>query len=238
MTECRDRCLLLWMHRRPSHQVFVLLSDIQATSVSRTSWLDLSTDPWLWESLGFPCTSFIPGHVSVKFCIILFANSRPLTLCSTNGAPNIQKMSISWQANSSAVCGIFMKSELVVVISFSSHNTTFASCHIFTCHNALRFFKNNQNTKFRVVAVALMPQGVVVFFPVNERFRSLSLTNIVQIDFKPSSCVFYRKEAASFLLQKKSHGILEFGHEKDNTVIPRLTKIIRSGITFVSRNLR
>jgi len=55
-------------------------------------------------------------------------------------------------------------SELVVVISFNSHDTTFASWHIFTCHNALRLFKNNHNTKFRVVAVSLMPQRVVVFF--------------------------------------------------------------------------
>jgi hypothetical protein len=41
---------------------------------------------------------------------------------------------------------------------------------------------------------------------------------ILQIDFKPSYCVFYRKEIVSFLLQKKiSHGILEFRHEKNNT---------------------
>jgi hypothetical protein len=32
--------------------------------MSRTYWLDLSTDPWLWECLGFPYTSFIPGHIS------------------------------------------------------------------------------------------------------------------------------------------------------------------------------
>ena len=48
--------------------------------------------------------------------------------------------------------------ELVVVISVNSHDTTFASWHIFTCHNALRLFKNSHNTKFRVVAVSLMPQ--------------------------------------------------------------------------------
>ena len=66
--------------------------------------------------------------------------------------------------------------ELVVVISFNSHNTTFASWHIFTCHNALQLLKNSHNTKFRVVAVSLMPQHVVVFFPLNESFRSLSLT--------------------------------------------------------------
>ena len=39
-----------------------------------------------WECLGFPCTNFIPGHISAKFCVILFANSRPLSLCSMNGA--------------------------------------------------------------------------------------------------------------------------------------------------------
>ena len=68
-----------------------------------------------------------------------------------------------------------MKSELVVVISFDSHNTTFASWHIFTCHNALRLFKNSHNTKFRVVAVSVMPQRVVVVFSSHERFRSLGL---------------------------------------------------------------
>ena len=69
-------------------------------------------------------------------------------------------------------------SELVVVISFDSHNTTFASWHIFTCHNALRLFKNSHNTKFRVVAVSVMPQPVVVFFffSLSEHFRSLGLT--------------------------------------------------------------
>ena len=71
-----------------------------------------------------------------------------------------------------------MKFEIVVVTSFNSHDTTFASWHIFTCHNALRLFKNSHNTKFRVVAVSLMPHRVVVFFPLNERFRSLSLTYI------------------------------------------------------------
>jgi len=46
----------------------------------------------------------------------------------------------------------------------NSHNMTFASCHIFTCHNMLQLFKNSHNTKFRVVAVSLMPQRVVVVF--------------------------------------------------------------------------
>jgi hypothetical protein len=52
----------------------------------------------------------------------------------------------------------------VVVISFNSHDTTFASWHIFTCHNALWLFKNSHNTKFRDVAVSVMPQRVVVIF--------------------------------------------------------------------------
>jgi hypothetical protein len=46
-----------------------------------------------------------------------------------------------------------MTTKLVVFISFSSHNTTFASRHIFTNHDALW-----------------------LFCPLNERFRSLSLT--------------------------------------------------------------
>jgi hypothetical protein len=70
-------------------------------------------------------------------------------------------------------CGIFMKSELDVVISFNSHNTTFASWHIFTCHNALRLFKNGHKTKFCVVAVSVMPQRVVVVF-----FRSMSVFDL------------------------------------------------------------
>jgi len=72
------------------------------------------------------------------------------------------------KGNDTTPCGIFMMSELLVVISFNSHDTTFASWHIFTCHNVLRLFKNSHNTQFRVVAVSLMPQRVVVFFPLNE----------------------------------------------------------------------
>jgi hypothetical protein len=58
-------------------------------------------------------------------------------------------------------CGIFMRSELVVM-SFNSHDMTFASWRIFTCHNVLWLFKNSHNTKFHVVAVSLRPQYVVV----------------------------------------------------------------------------
>jgi hypothetical protein len=60
--------------------------------------------------------------------------------------------------------GVFVKSELVVVISFNSHDTTFASWHIFTYHNALRLFRNSHNTKFRFFLVSQMPQRVAVVF--------------------------------------------------------------------------
>ena len=70
-----------------------------------------------------------------------------------------------------------MKSELVVVISFDSHNTTFASWHIFACHNALRLFKNSHNMKFRVVAVSLLPQRAVFFFSAQWAF-SITQLNI------------------------------------------------------------
>ena len=69
MTECWAWFFLLCLNRSRSDQVFVLLSDIQATSMSRKSWLDLSTDLWLWECLGFPCTSFIPSQISAKFLL-------------------------------------------------------------------------------------------------------------------------------------------------------------------------
>jgi hypothetical protein len=63
-----------------------------------------------------------------------------------------------------------MESELAVVISFNSHNTTFASWCIFTCHNALRLFENSHNTKFRFVDVSVMPQRVVVVFSAQRAF--------------------------------------------------------------------
>ena len=63
-----------------------------------------------------------------------------------------------------AVFTVTFTSELTVVISFDGHDMTFASWHIFTCHDALRLFKNGHDTKFRDVAVSLMPQRVVVVF--------------------------------------------------------------------------
>jgi len=62
-------------------------------------------------------------------------------------------------------------------IPFNSHDTTFASWHIFKCHNSW-LFENSHITTFRVMVVSLMPQRVVVFFPPSARFRSLSVTLI------------------------------------------------------------
>ena len=55
-------------------------------------------------------------------------------------------------------------------IPFKSHDTTFASWHIFKCHNALWLFENSHNTTFRVMAVSLMPQRVVVVFSAHWAF--------------------------------------------------------------------
>jgi hypothetical protein len=49
------------------------------------------------------------------------------------------------------------------------------SWHIFTCHNAFRLFKNSHNTKTQVVAVSLMPQGVVVVFSAQWAFSIFEL---------------------------------------------------------------
>jgi hypothetical protein len=70
-------------------------------------------------------------------------------------------------------------SDLIVVISFNSHDTAFASWHIFTCHNVLRLFKNSHNTKFRVVAVSLMPQRVVVVFSAHWAFSIFGLNTYI-----------------------------------------------------------
>ena len=47
---------------------------------------------------------------------------------------------------------------------------TYASWHIFKCHNALWLFENSHNTTFRVMAVSLMPQRVVVVFSAHWAF--------------------------------------------------------------------
>jgi hypothetical protein len=49
-------------------------------------------------------------------------------------------------------------------IPFISQDTTFASWHIFKCHNGLWLFENSHNTTFLFMAVSLMPLRVVVFF--------------------------------------------------------------------------
>jgi hypothetical protein len=65
-------------------------------------------------------------------------------------------------------------------IPFNSHDTSFASWHIFKCHDTLWLFENSHNPTFRDMAVSLMPQSFVVFFPPNEYFRSLSVTYTIR----------------------------------------------------------
>jgi len=62
-------------------------------------------------------------------------------------------------------------------------------------------------------------------------------SNVARKQFIYSSSI-RTKSLPSFLLANPSHCRLSENFPLMNTVIPRLTKIIRSGITFVSRNLR
>ena len=80
-----------------------------------------------------------------------------------------------------------------MVISFNSHDTTFASWHIFTCHNTLRLFKNIHNMKFRVVAVSLMPQRVVVVFSAQWAFSIFELN----IETNPNGKILNRTRVYS-----------------------------------------
>jgi hypothetical protein len=53
---------------------------------------------------------------------------------------------------------------ILSVAFFNSHNANFASWQIFTCQNALWLLQNVHNAKFRVVAVLLLPQRVLIVF--------------------------------------------------------------------------
>jgi hypothetical protein len=54
--------------------------------------------------------------------------------------------------------------ERVAVVFSNSHDTNFASWQFFTCQNALWLIQNIHDAKFRVVAVLLLPQRVLVVF--------------------------------------------------------------------------
>ena len=54
--------------------------------------------------------------------------------------------------------------EQITKLINSSFKRHFALWLFLSCHNALWLFKNSHNTQFRVVAVSLMPQRVVVVF--------------------------------------------------------------------------
>jgi hypothetical protein len=54
--------------------------------------------------------------------------------------------------------------ERVPVIFSNSHNMNFTSWHFVTCQNALWLLQNIHEAKFRVVAVLILPQRVLVVF--------------------------------------------------------------------------
>jgi hypothetical protein len=54
--------------------------------------------------------------------------------------------------------------ERVLVVFSKSHNTNFASWHFLTCQNALWLLQNIHDAKFRVMAVLILPQRVLVVF--------------------------------------------------------------------------
>ena len=55
----------------------MLFSFIQQARNFSTSWLALSTDPWLWLCLGLPLTRVQPGNISFTAAMVLLTNSRP-----------------------------------------------------------------------------------------------------------------------------------------------------------------
>jgi hypothetical protein len=54
--------------------------------------------------------------------------------------------------------------ELVPVVFSNSHGANFASWHLFARQNALWLLQNIHDAKFRVVAVLILPQRVLVVF--------------------------------------------------------------------------
>jgi hypothetical protein len=50
------------------------------------------------------------------------------------------------------------------IVFSKSHDANFASWHFFTCQNALWLLQNIYDAKFRVMAVSLLPQRVLVVF--------------------------------------------------------------------------
>jgi hypothetical protein len=57
-----------------------------------------------------------------------------------------------------------MLPERVVVVFYDSLDANFASWQFFTSQNALWLLQNVHDAKFRVVAVSLLPQRVLVVF--------------------------------------------------------------------------
>jgi hypothetical protein len=69
-----------------------------------------------------------------------------------------------------------MLPERVAVVFSNNLDENFASWQFFTCQNALWLLQNIHDAKFRVVAISLLPQRVLVVFSLIERFPFLSVT--------------------------------------------------------------
>jgi hypothetical protein len=54
--------------------------------------------------------------------------------------------------------------ERVLVVFSNSHDTDFALRHFLTCQNALWLLQNIHDPKFRIVAVLILPQRVLLVF--------------------------------------------------------------------------
>ena len=104
-----------------------------------------------------------------------------VSVTSTNSMKNLLHTEHVWAPD---------VSKFVVDNFFNNYETIFASWHIFTCHNALRLFRNNHNTKFRVVSVSQMPQRVEVVFCVQWAFSIFEL-NIYMYCLVTSYCTWF-----------------------------------------------
>ena len=97
-----EHLIPLWRNLSPTVHSVVLLSPDQQPSMSLISQSALSTDPRLCGCLSFPWTITNSGHITFSSVITWAVNSEPLSLCSTQGAPNRRNMSSSWNSTSAA----------------------------------------------------------------------------------------------------------------------------------------
>src|SRR5215510_7071550 len=82
---------------------------------------------------------------------------------------------VSWllKETTTSRSGYSMITERVAVVFSHSHDADFASWHLCTCQNALWLLQNIHHAKFRVVAVFIFPERVVVFFSGQEAISQI-----------------------------------------------------------------